>query len=109
MSMHRTLHPGLTLRDDVLPALALSVSYAAAQLARDATESTCRAAHRGRSIQAFQRPILAVTRTAQKLVLLSYCGSYCTTSEKRPNSISKSFLSLLRRLVVPQHCLRLRA
>ena len=32
MKMHNPPHPGLTLRDDVLPALGLSVTEAAAQL-----------------------------------------------------------------------------
>ena len=32
MRMHNPFHPGFTLRDDVLPALGLSISDAAAQL-----------------------------------------------------------------------------
>ena len=35
--MHNPPHPGLTLRDDVLPALGLQVSEAAAQLGVDRT------------------------------------------------------------------------
>lgn len=35
--MHNPPHPGLTLRDDVLPALGLQVSEAASQLAVDRT------------------------------------------------------------------------